>query len=245
MTSDETPDRIDELIALAALGELSTDERRELDDAVRNDPSLSAELDEALRVAAAIQRPDVAVPPAGLRDSVLAAIAATPQEGVDGRPAERSAPPAVVHLEGRRQRRRFAPMMFAAAAVALFVVGGVVVVTSNDSGDDPVAAVIEASDATSRPLAGEIGTLTVVYSASLDALVVQGVGVPVLDESATYQLWLVGDGGATSVGVFRPDADGSVSERFGDADPTDFVVGVTREPAGGSESPTLPILASA
>jgi hypothetical protein len=47
------------------------------------------------------------------------------------------------------------------------------------------------------------------------------------------------------VGIFRPDTDGSVSERFADADPTGFVLGVTEEPAGGSESPTLPILASA
>jgi hypothetical protein len=36
-----------------------------------------------------------------------------------------------------------------------------------------------------------------------------------------------------------------VSERFGDVDPTDFVLGVTREPAGGSKLLTLPILASA
>lgn len=238
-----TSDRIDELIALAALGELSPDERRELDEAVRNDPAIASELDEALHIAAALQRPQADAPPAALRDSVLAAISATPQDADAATPM---APPApVVSLDDRRPRRRFGPSLLAAAAVALFVVGGVVAVVSNDAGVDPVAAVIEASDATSRPLAGEIGNLTVVYSASLDALVVEGDGVPVLDESATYQLWLVDDDGATSVGVFRPDDDGSVSQRFSDADPTDFVLGVTREPAGGSESPTLPILASA
>jgi anti-sigma-K factor RskA len=246
MTSDMNPDRIDDLIALAALGELSAHDRRELDEAVQNDPALAADLDEALHIAAALQGPHAEAPPVALRDSVLAAIAATPQDhpgAVD--PADQPHQPAVVSLEGRRARRRFGPSLFAAAAVALFAIGGVVAVVSNDSATDPIAAVIEASDATSRPLAGEIGDLTVVYSASLDALVIEGDGVPTLDESSTYQLWLVGDDGATSVGVFRPDADGSVSERFGDADPTDFVVGVTREPAGGSESPTLPILASA
>jgi anti-sigma-K factor RskA len=241
-----TSARIDELIALAALGELSSDERRELDDAVRNDPALAADLDEALHVAAALQQPHAEAPPAALRESVLAAISTTPQEESDGSvPGERPAPAPVASLEDRRTRRRFGPSLVAAAAVALFAVGGVVAVVSNEAGIDPVAAVIEASDATSRPLAGEIGNLTVVYSASLDALVVEGDGVPVLDEASTYQLWLVGDDGATSVGVFRPDDDGSVSQRFGDADPTDFVLGVTREPAGGSESPTLPILASA
>jgi anti-sigma-K factor RskA len=241
-----TSARIDELIALATLGELSSDERRELDDAVRNEPALAAELDEALHNAAALQQPHAQAPPAALRESVLAAISTTPQEGVDG-PAPIAHPESTpaVSLEDRRTRRRFGPSLVAAAAVALFAVGGLVAVVSNETGIDPVAAVIEASDATSRPLAGEIGNLTVVYSASLEALVVEGDGVPVLDEASTYQLWLVGDDGATSVGVFRPDDDGSVAQRFGDADPTDFVLGVTREPAGGSESPTLPILASA
>lgn len=241
-----TSDRIDELIALASLGELSEDERRELDDAINDDPAVAAEIDEALHIAAALQRSHTEAPPAALRDSVLAAISATPQDADDATPmVQQPPPPSVVSLDDQRTRRRFGPSLFAAAAVALFAVGGVVAVVSDDPGTDSVAAVIEASDATSRPLAGEIGDLTVVYSASLDALVIEGDGVPTLDESSTYQLWLVGDDGATSVGVFRPDGDGSVSQRFGDADPTDFVVGVTREPAGGSESPTLPILASA
>jgi anti-sigma-K factor RskA len=241
-----TSARIDELIALAALGELSAHERRELDAAVRHDATLAAELDEALHAAAAIQRPHAEAPPAALRDAVLAAIASTPQEAAatDIEPPA-PAPPTVVALEDRRARRQFGPSLLVAAVLALFVVGGVVAVVSDDAGVDQVAAVIEADDASTRPLSGEIDNLTVVYSASLDALVVAGEDVPVLDDSATYQLWLVDDDGAVSVGVFRPDGDGSVSQRFGGADPTDFVVGVTREPAGGSESPTLPILASA
>lgn len=239
-----TISRIDELIALAAMGELSPSERRELDDAVRSDPAVAGELDEALRVAANVQRPLSETPPAGLRDSVLAAIAATPQDPAVEEPELAPVAP-VTSLEARRATRRFAPLLAAAAAVAVFAVGGLAVVQSNSDGDDPVAAVVEADDATSRPLSGDLQTLTVVYSPSLDAMVVEGEGVPVLDDSSTYQLWLVGDDGATSVGIFRPDADGSVSERFTDADPTGFVLGVTREPAGGSASPTLPILASA
>lgn len=247
-----TSDRIDELIALAALGELSADEQRELGVAVRNDPLVSAELDEALAAAASLQRPRAEQPPAALRDSVLAAIASAPQEQSipeDDAPVGGAAPRAdgrVVSLDAERARRRFRPMLLAAAAVALFAVGGVVLVaTNNDNSSDPIAAVIEAPDATTRSLTGEIAELTVTYSPSEGALVVQGNGVPVLDDSATYQLWLVGDDGATSVGIFRPDADGSIAERFPEADPTGFVLGVTQEPAGGSESPTLPILASA
>jgi hypothetical protein len=237
-----TSDRIDDLIALAALGELSEPERRELDEAAANDPIVAADLDEALAAAAGVQRRLAEDPPPALRASVLAAIASTPQEPSAHRPAE--AP--VVSLHDERQRRRIRPaILAAAAAVALFVAGGVVLLASDDDASDPIAAVVEAPDATRRTLEGEIDALTVVYSESEQALVVEGVGVPVLDDTATYQLWLVGDDGATSVGIFRPDTDGTVSERFADADPTGFVLGVTEEPAGGSESPTLPILASA
>jgi anti-sigma-K factor RskA len=233
-----TSDRIDDLIALAALGELSAPERRELDEAAANDPIVAADLDEALAAAAGVQRRHAEDPPPALRASVLTSIASTPQETP-------SAPP-VVSLEDERQRRRFRPAILAAAAVvALFVAGGVVLLASDDGAPDPIAAVVDAPDATSRELDGEIDTLTVVYSSSEGALVVEGVGVPVLDDASTYQLWLVGDDGAVSVGIFRPDIDGTVSERFADADPTGFVLGVTEEPAGGSESPTLPILASA
>lgn len=238
-----TSDRIDELIALAALGELSPDDRRELEDLVRRDHAVADETDEALAAAAALQRSHEEQPPASLRGSVLAAIASTPQESVAV--DDVSARGSVVSLESQRARRRFGRSMLAAAAVALFAIGAVVLVATGNDTSDPIAAVIEAPDATSRALSGEIDQLTVVYSASQDALVVEGDGVPVLDDTATYQLWLVDDAGATSVGTFRPDAEGRVAERFGDADPTGFVLGVTREPAGGSESPTLPILASA
>lgn len=247
-----TSDRIDELIALAALGELSAEDERELDALVQADPAIAAEVDEALAAAAALQRSHAEEPPPALRSSVLAAIASTPQEQAAtqrGTPRDEAestdGDSRVVSLDTRRARRGFRPAMLAAAAVALFAVGGVVVVVTGNDGSDPIAAVVEAPDATTRTLSGEIEQLTVIYSASQDALVVEGEGVPAVDDAATYQLWLVGDGGATSVGIFRPDADGRVSERFTNVDPTDFVLGVTREPAGGSESPTLPILASA
>lgn len=240
-----TSDRIDELIALAALGELSESERRELDRAATSDPSVAAELDAALAAAAALQRPHAEQPPEAVRNSVLSAIAATPQEEAVIPAADPFVAP-VVALDAERGRRRFRPaILAAAAAVALFVAGGLVLIVQDGDPSDPIAAVVEAPDAASRRLAGEIQTLTAVYSPSEGALVLVGESVAVLDDTETYQLWLVGDDGATSVGIFRPDADGSVAERFADADPTGFVIGVTEEPAGGSESPTLPILASA
>lgn len=245
-----TTERIDELITLATLGEISDVEQRELDAAAHLDPQVRSELDDALEAAAAMQSMHAEEPPAGLRNAVLAAIAATPQEPsiestpfVDTMPA--SPVPPVVSLDAERRRRRLSPKLLAAAAAVLFLVGGVVFVATNDAGTDPIAAVVDAPDASSRTLEGVISSLTVVYSRDEDAVVVTGAEVPLLDDQSTYQLWLVGDGSATSVGIFRPESDGTVSARFDGADPSDFVLGVTREPAGGSDAPTLPILAAA
>ncbi len=243
-----TSDRIDELIALAALGELTPDDERELDEAARNDEAIAGELAEALAGAAAIQRSAPEDPPPGLRDSVLAAIRDTPQEGSGARPGPLGVdhPAVVVPITGARSRR-WLPLLAGVAAAAVLLVGGIVVVSQNDSGsgDGDVAAVIEAPDAVTQVLAGDLGgTLSVTYSESEDAVVVEGTDVPTIDDTETYQLWLVGDEGITSAGLFRPAVDGSVLERLDGVDPTGVVLGVTQEPAGGSESPTLPILAS-
>jgi anti-sigma-K factor RskA len=239
-----TPERIDELIALAALGELSVPDERELDDAARTDPVVAAELAEALATAAAIHRTGAQEPPAGLRDGVLAAIRETPQEGVGG-PAGEDAPSGVVVPISSARSRRWLPLLAAVAAAAVLIVGGIVVVSQNGSGTDDVAAVIDASDAVTQVLVGELGdSLLVTYSVEQDAVVVEGQGVPMLGDDRTYQLWLVADDAATSAGLFRPNAGGVVLERLDGVDPTGFVLGVTEEPAGGSESPTLPILAS-
>jgi anti-sigma-K factor RskA len=238
-----TPERIDELIALAALGELSAQEERELDEAVRADESVAAELAEALDTAAAIQRTGGEDPPAGLRDGVLAAIRDTPQERVDAS-SEGTFSGVVVPISGARSRR-WLPLLAGVAAAAVLIVGGIVVVSRNDSDTDDVVAVIEAPDAVTQGLVGELGeSLLVTYSVEQDAVVVEGQGVPTLGDDRTYQLWLVADDAATSAGLFRPDEGGVVLERLDGVDPTGFVLGVTEEPAGGSDSPTLPILAS-
>ena len=137
-------------------------------------------------------------------------------------------------------------MLAAAAAVVLIAAGASFVATQNDDGsDDPIAAVLDADDVTTRTLEGSLGTtLEVAYSADEGAMVITGDDVPAVAEDETYQVWMVDEGGALPSGTFRPDAAGHVAVRV-DADPSGFVVGVTLEPSGGSEQPTLPMLASA
>lgn len=238
-----TNQRIDELIALAALGELTEAEARELDAAIANDVEASAELSADLSTAAAIQQIHREDPPASLKADVLGAIAGTAQE----QPADADlvVPPPVVLLDQRR-RSRFMPALAAAAAVAVLV-GGFVAVQNRGSNTDEIEAIIESADAQSRFLEGELGVaFEAVYSPSRGSLVLEGRNVPILGASATYELWVLQDNGvAVSAGIFRPDDEGTVRVLFADVDPTGFGLGVTQEPAGGSDVPTLPILATA
>ena len=251
-------DRLDELIALAALGELDADETTELDALLAADPTAAGELADALDVAAALQSSDPLEPPPALRSAVLASIASIeqlpPQADATTGGAAAATPPPVpsgpvshdpVPIDGARRRRRVVSMLAAAAAVVLIAIGGIVVATRDDPGDDPIAAVLDADDVTTRTLDGSLGTtLEMAYSADEGAMVVTGDDVPAVGDDETYQLWMVSESGSVPAGTFRPDASGHVAVRV-DADPSDFVVGVTLEPSGGSEQPTLPMLASA
>lgn len=246
-----TSERIDDLIALAAMGELSAEEQTELDAAARTDGTVADELREALATAAALQRSTAEEAPSSLRSSVLSTIAATPQDapgeasGTHGQ-ADSDDDPVVAPVrldEARMRRRRFVPYVAAAAAAIIMVVGAAVIVSTDDSSTDQVAAVVDSFDASTSILTGEF-ELLVTYSPAAGAVVVEGDQLPVLDDSETYQLWLVDDSGATSVGVFSPDDNGAIAMRFDGVDPTGFTLGVTEEPAGGSTSPTLPILTS-
>ncbi len=276
--NDDLNTRIDDLLALAALGELSPADELELDAALAADAELVTELDADLSVAAALQATLATEPPASMKANVMAAIDALDAAGLGvdessddavvtmpqpatsplGTPSAipadtastnaASNEPGVVDFASERTKRRTSRWqpLAAAAAVALLFVGGVLV--ANRGGDDGpnFEAIAQADDAQQRTLAGELdGTLEVVYSPSQQSFVIVGTDIPTLIDAETYQLWFVDGNGAQSVGLFRPDDQGRVEQVFTDLDPSDFVVGVTIEPAAGSESPTLPIIAAA
>jgi anti-sigma-K factor RskA len=241
--SDE---RIDELIALAVSGELSAGEQAELDALLEDDESAARELHAAASAAAELQSGGAVEPPAALRARVMDEVAVTEQVA-PAMPAAAPGPPGVappVSLDAARRRRMLAPLLAAAAAVVV-VIGVAAVALQRTTTSDPIAAVLDAEDVQARTLTGEFdGAVTVSYSTRENAMVVEGV-VPQVDDSRTYQLWLVDGERATSVGLFRPDTDGKVSVLFDGITPGGAVLGVTEEPAGGSEAPTLPILLSA
>ena len=65
-------------------------------------------------------------------------------------------------------------------------------------------------------------------------------GLPPLDASKQYQLWLIQDGQRTSGGVFSVDSEGYGSHWITSPKPLVSYqsVGITVEPAGGSQAPT-------
>ena len=160
--------RIDDLIVLAALGELTAEQAAELDRHAATDPQVASELDRALATAAMLQSPSAEAPSAALKHSVMDAITGLAQD-----PAARPSPAAkailgpstpadadVLPIGSAHSRRRFPPWVAAAAAVLVIALGAAVVISrDSDSGglDAEIAAVIEADDAQPHSVAGEIG----------------------------------------------------------------------------------------
>lgn len=83
-----------------------------------------------------------------------------------------------------------------------------------------------------------IGMLVVSRDGEHGTLVVDGL--PVLDESSQYQLWLIRDEQRTDGGIFSVDKEGYGSLWVSSPDPllSYSAFGITIEPAGGSPGPT-------
>ncbi|MEP6843115.1 MAG: anti-sigma factor [Pseudolysinimonas sp.] len=193
-------------------------------------------------------------PPAALRASILDQLASTPQLG----PLARVVPSAdddeqheiaqpVGPAEERARRRwytRPATTLLAAAAAVALVFGGGVAVNSVIEGQHASATASQitqiqaASDyrrSTVKVSTG--GTATLIWAVSLQHSAIMVQGLDKLPSGKTYELWYIGKKGPRSAGTF--DASSSVQGIMltGDMQVGDLV-GLTIEPAGGSQKPT-------
>ncbi|GGF53976.1 hypothetical protein GCM10011519_29860 [Marmoricola endophyticus] len=192
----------------------------------------------SLREAAALVSLDESAPlPPQLRDRVLSSVAEI-----------RPLPPVAPHEAVRDTARRF-PRLVAAVAAAVILVAGVGIGNWHPWAPQPpsevtsASQVLDAADAqhsTARMPGG--GRATVVHSASLDRVVVMTENLPQAPADRVYELWL-----QDAKGVMRPS--GTLS---GGSDTTVVLrgavkgstgVGITLEPAGGSQKPTTSPLA--
>jgi len=238
------------LIGAYILDAVDETERRLVEAHLTECPSCRQEAAELREAAWRLSDTTITEPPYRLRDSVLAEARRTRQEAPYGRDADDPGPAAGVPPSVPRQvslpRRALA---LAAAVVLVAFVGGAVAWAlmrqsgdTGPSGSDQIASVLEAADAeiaVQEPPTG--GKVTVTYSEALDQAVVVVSGLASVGEDRSYQVWLVDAAGQISAGVMDPGDSSSTMlvEGIDDAD----LIGITNEPAGGSQAPTLPLVA--
>lgn len=247
--------RLDELLAGRALHALSPEDERELDAALADDHALRdrASRDDEVAAALADATPEV-VPPASIKDELLARIGERPREAPVA--AEKTGEAVTPHARSNdlvSPRRRGRRGMFALAASAVVIAAiGVGALVATQVFDRPEAAVAldeieSANDArtASESLAGG-GSVEIHWSHEVRDVVVLAEDVPLLDEGSQYELWFVRDETPVSAGLFDGGEDDPIL-LDGELAPGD-VVAVTIEDDGGSSTgvPTTdPIVAVA
>jgi anti-sigma-K factor RskA len=210
-------------------------------------PDCRAEVDSLREAAAMLPETSLAEPPPGLRERLLADIATVrplpPVVEPTPLPAQETAADAnVTSLESRR--RRFRPALVAAAAVVALIGAGVVASQpwNNDSSNQQTqltAADRVLKDPDAQHVLKEFpdgATATVVRSEAEGKAVLMTSRMPSAPDGKVYELWLQKDGVMVPAGLMPDKADQTVL-LSGDANDA-TAVGITVEPAGGSDRPT-------
>lgn len=249
----------DELMTAAgayALDALAEPEKSEFEALMAESEQLRSEvtelMDTAVELGLSVAPSD---PPSAMRASILAAVATTPQlpagELVSESSIARSeriethAHETPAELKARaRWRSPLARLGAVAAAIALIVGLGFTVRAGLQAQTDMATASqvneIQAADDYQRESV-EItggGTATLVWSVTLQrsALIVDGLtGLP---SGSTYELWYIDSSGATPAGTFDVGDDGKRTVVLAGDMGLGDTIGVTIEPAGGSDIPS-------
>jgi anti-sigma-K factor RskA len=209
-----------------AVGALTAAERRELEKELRRSPRLKAEVDEFAETAAMLGLATTPVAPtASLRDSILSAVDAAPQT--------------TNVVRGPWFSRPVAAVLGAAAAIVL-IAGGTTVALQLNREPSVVEQITAAADY--ERVVGDVtggGSVTAVWSASLEQAAILVEDVDDLPSDSIYQAWLIDDAGhAESAGTFQAGSGRTVSVALAGTMDAGDSIGVTIEPAGGSSSPT-------
>ncbi|MER5436286.1 anti-sigma factor [Streptomyces sp. NPDC002588] len=242
------------LAAPYALDALEPDERRRFEKHLKGCTRCAAEVRALAEDAVRLAWSQAAPPPAAMRDRVLAAVRATPQE--PGRaPVREHAPQLPPHVWGtqpppgrsrapRARRPLFAPFATVTAAAAL-VVASLFAVQANRTQDRldaersqarEIAHVLAAPDALATNGSDAKGrNIGVIASASEGEAIVTLSGYGELPSGRVHQLWLMRPNvQPRSLGLF--DADTPLVATG--LDKTSTSLAVTVEPDGGSAQPT-------
>lgn len=188
-------------------------------------PTCTQEVAELRETAARLGTAMTIAPSTRLRSRVLTEIAAT-----------RQIPPSVRGTGSRRRRwggRTVSAVLAVAAAAAVFAGGISIGATKPDS--VAAAGSVAASDTITVRAGGTGGgSTTVDFSRQRGEARITAQDLPPLDDSHTYQVWLIGPRGAQSGGLLRSGNGTLTAPLAADVDR----IGITAEPAAGSPQPT-------
>ncbi|THV27106.1 anti-sigma factor [Glycomyces paridis] len=232
------------LIGAWALDAVDADERLRVERHLAECESCAQEAAELREAVSRLADVTLTEPPPRLRDAVLAEVRRTRQEA-PAEPAPQARGSVRRSRAGGHRRLRLAlgaAVLAVAAAFAGVAVTWSVMRGAETGPESELAAVLEAPDAEVGSQAADGGgRVTVVSSAALDRAVVVVSGLAEVADDRSYQVWLVDEAGQVSAGVM--DAGDSSATMLVDGLGDTQVIGVTNEPAGGSEVPTLPMVA--
>lgn len=248
-------DRLHDLAGAYALDALPPDEVATFEAHLAACPTCTDEVASLHAVAGSLADLSTATPPDDLRTSVLDAVTgidqvdpATPVSILPDqeRSRERSRPSTttdsragVVALSDHRRLRTTARVATGVAAALALVAGALGLWANNlqeqlrdrDLAADQVAAVLSAPDAQLTEVDGS----SLVRSPSRERAVFTAGSLPPVGEGRVLQLWVIDDQGPVSAGLVQ---DPSTPTLLDIPVPEGAVVGVTIEPAGGSDQPT-------
>lgn len=223
------------LVGAYAVDALDDDERAAFEQHLAECPACQAEVAGLRETAALLGSTASAPPPGDLRDRVLAAADTV-----------RPLPPVTPDAPAPARRRRFRPALLAAAAAVVIGLGAGVAVVQPWADDEPSQSQVSAVERIRSAADAETYTqrldggaeATVIRSRELNQAVVITHDMPPPPSGKVYELWLQHDEvGMVAAGLMTGDEREVVLE----GDPATAVgFGITVEPAGGSEEPTLP-----
>ncbi len=235
-------DDLHSLSGAYVLDALTDDERADFEVHLERCPTCRDEVASLREVAPLLAETVAAPPPPSLRADVLARARETrqdppevPEQSGAAAPEDEESEAAGVRPTPLRRRRRWAVAL--AAAAALLVGGGItwqVVDRASTSVTEEVAAADDARTWQTETADG--GTVEVIHSESVGRSVLRVEGLDDPGEGKAYQAWLQDDEGHMSPAGVMADTDGEMV-LDGDLDDAEGV-GVSTEPAEGSEQPT-------
>ena len=253
ISTDLTAGRAVELAEIYALDAVTGEERDAIEEYIRTAPAAERE---AFHERVVQARETLAMtftaeeePPGDLFDRIAARLPAAPDTDRAEAPPIPQASDELAAARERRDRRRTGGLrnwIIGVAAAAFIALGGVGVGAYIASQNDPLTQVLEAQDV--RQATVEVsggGTATVSIAPSKDALVVRMKDVPAPPPGKVYQMWLIPKDGSTPVSQGLMDEEALSKPAVVKGIASAAALGITVEPAGGSEAPSLPTVASA